>query len=413
MALNSNTELSLVNTSANAGSITLPLISTTPGRVLSFKDVVGTFGKKTLTLNTSGSDTFEDGGTTKVLRESYGSIQIVGNSGKWYILNGTQVNTLQLSTLNTIAISTINLSTLNTQISSLNFIDNRVSTNTLYGAISSVLTQAVSTNFLYYNNYIIAGTRVGYATNLNRYNFIVVQIPGLLLWIDSADSSTLFKDTAGTQPVTTNGDIVRRINDKSGNSYYSTTAATTNIYTTAQLNGKSSIQVPSGSGFATIPFTVSITNTVSLFLLIQTASGGSNNITLFQNNTTNVALRIQLEQTLSRNNANNNSLNASAFITNYGVPNIYCIVFDSVTLSAYFNGSASGTSSGSTTPLLATVNSALGFATGAINGYLYEILVFNRFLNTLQRQQVEGYLAWKWAQQANLPANHPYKNSPP
>jgi hypothetical protein len=34
-------------------------------------------------------------------------------------------------------------------------------------------------------------------------------------------------------------------------------------------------------------------------------------------------------------------------------------------------------------------------------------------LTTLQIQQVEGYLAWKWNLVASLPSTHPYKNSPP
>lgn len=42
-----------------------------------------------------------------------------------------------------------------------------------------------------------------------------------------------------------------------------------------------------------------------------------------------------------------------------------------------------------------------------------EILVFNASLTTFQRQQVEGYLAWKWNLQSNLPASHPFKNAPP
>jgi hypothetical protein len=42
-----------------------------------------------------------------------------------------------------------------------------------------------------------------------------------------------------------------------------------------------------------------------------------------------------------------------------------------------------------------------------------EILLYNSVLLTLQVQQLEGYLAWKWGLQANLPSNHPYKNNPP
>jgi hypothetical protein len=46
------------------------------------------------------------------------------------------------------------------------------------------------------------------------------------------------------------------------------------------------------------------------------------------------------------------------------------------------------------------------------NGYIHEVLVFNT-LTSLERQQVEGYLAWKWGLQANLPSTHAYAKYPP
>ena len=42
-----------------------------------------------------------------------------------------------------------------------------------------------------------------------------------------------------------------------------------------------------------------------------------------------------------------------------------------------------------------------------------EILVYNRALSTLERQTVEGYLAWKWSLQGSLPTSHPFKLFPP
>jgi hypothetical protein len=41
------------------------------------------------------------------------------------------------------------------------------------------------------------------------------------------------------------------------------------------------------------------------------------------------------------------------------------------------------------------------------------MIIYNRTLTTSERQTVEGYLAWKWGIQANLPATHPFKNFPP
>ncbi len=45
-------------------------------------------------------------------------------------------------------------------------------------------------------------------------------------WYDPSDPSTMFKDTAGTIPVTADGDRVARINDKSGNGNHATQATT-------------------------------------------------------------------------------------------------------------------------------------------------------------------------------------------
>lgn len=42
-----------------------------------------------------------------------------------------------------------------------------------------------------------------------------------------------------------------------------------------------------------------------------------------------------------------------------------------------------------------------------------EIVLYNSVLTTLQIQFIEGYLAWKWGLQTNLPVGHPYKSSAP
>ena len=44
---------------------------------------------------------------------------------------------------------------------------------------------------------------------------------------------------------------------------------------------------------------------------------------------------------------------------------------------------------------------------------IYEMLLYNAYLNTTDRQKVEGYLAWKWGLQANLPGGHPYASAAP
>jgi hypothetical protein len=42
-----------------------------------------------------------------------------------------------------------------------------------------------------------------------------------------------------------------------------------------------------------------------------------------------------------------------------------------------------------------------------------ELIFFSSVVTTSQRQQIEGYLAWKWGMQTNLSVTHPYYSSPP
>ena len=46
-------------------------------------------------------------------------------------------------------------------------------------------------------------------------------------------------------------------------------------------------------------------------------------------------------------------------------------------------------------------------------GDLAEVLVYSTALTNTQHQQVEGYLAWKWGMQAQLPITHPYYGAAP
>lgn len=57
----------------------------------------------------------------------------------------------------------------------------------------------------------------------------------------------------------------------------------------------------------------------------------------------------------------------------------------------------------------------IGLRPGSISykGHVFEVLLYNSALAQAARQRVEGYLAWKWGMQAQLPSNHPWKSSAP
>ena len=47
------------------------------------------------------------------------------------------------------------------------------------------------------------------------------------------------------------------------------------------------------------------------------------------------------------------------------------------------------------------------------NGSMNEIIVYNQNLSVSDYQKIEGYLAWRWGIQSNLPITHPYYLFPP
>lgn len=418
MTLNPNTDLAFINTNSNSGIITLPASATSQGRVITFKDIQGTFNTNTLTLQCDGSDTFEDGGTSKVLRESYGSIQIVASGTKWYILNGTQVNTLQVSSLNVLAISSLNISTINATISTLKFIDNRFSTNQLNVSSAFLSTQNVSTNLLYYNNYVIAGTRVGYSNVLNRYRFSPQQVPGLALWLDAADSNT----------VLTSGGFVTQWNDKSGLNRNVTAAAADCTYGSSIVNGLNAIIMPQATttnGFLSPTFVLAPNNKVSTFLVFQTnthtGSIGSDSIMISSSALANdyqIFFRAQSAPPttfpITLYGRLNGVLIGGANVSP-GFPFMYLYeqIFDSLINTLYINGSVSGNPFASVTNNVITAPRSFRLFYNYVQGYACEVIIVNDAVNNTNKFILEGYLAWKWGFQASLPASHPYKNAPP
>ena len=57
---------------------------------------------------------------------------------------------------------------------------------------------------------------------------------------------------------------------------------------------------------------------------------------------------------------------------------------------------------------------ANGFNSSAYtDGAICEVVVLDYDISETERQELEGYLAWKWGLEGSLPAGHPYKNAAP
>jgi hypothetical protein len=249
--------------------------------------------------------------------------------------------------------------------------------------------------------------------------FPITRNNGCQLWLDAADSSS----------VLLSGSNVTQWNDKSGNGYNLTQATTSN----QPLFSTNSIQFVSNR-FLNIPqASINNASTYSILLVINPVASlnwifvkqhdGFNtyNVLSMTNNTTTGGLN-QAGTTgfLYWRTINTGTQASSGTALSTSTPQMIELIFDGGNLIMYRNGTQMSSTGGSFA--ISNVTNATNFTLGAwiqgvtynnsevTNFFLNEILFFNASLSTTQRQQVEGYLAWKWGLQASLPSTHPYKN---
>lgn len=246
----------------------------------------------------------------------------------------------------------------------------------------------------------------------------------LLMWLDVEDSST----------IVLNGSTVSQWSDKSGNNNHATqaTAASQPAYNATY---SSPATPPKGTSVPAIVtsvanqnFVTPITlNTLSGYTMIAVMARTGNlspGVASLLAGTSNVtsATPTKLQWRTGTNDAQFihqatsalTSTATAAFSTNlFGIA------------GTSWNGSIANASMNGTL----AANSASPFTSGFDNTPLYlfgvgttsrgfigatlEFVMTRTALATSERQQLEGYLAWKWGLQANLPVSHPYYNLPP
>jgi hypothetical protein len=401
-----NTELGLINALTQSLTVYLPQNSV-QGKSLFIKDAAGTSLFSTITVQTQGSDTFEDGSTKQFLNSAYESMQLVYNAQKWYITGGTMFNTMTISTLRTQAVSTNTISSLTASFSTLRFSDQLLTSTS--GNLNTV------SSFLYFNSNIVnGGIRTAIPQTLNSLRFSVYSVPGLIAWFDGTDP-------LGTGTPPTNGTSISTWVDKSRNGFNATqgTLANQPVYNSAgylTFNGTNqNLLLPNPGALVANTF-------FSIFVVEQRGVATPPARYFLQGNVSAALSQLHIGYYGYNNSFNFNFYNFDLVVINASLmPNyvpgnepyrIWSYVYGSQGRRIYINGLLSGSDTNS----LNLINSA-GLAIGG-NGTYYqgnmnEMIFYKPFIDGFQRQQIEGYLAWKWGLQGNLPANHPFKNAPP
>jgi hypothetical protein len=223
--------------------------------------------------------------------------------------------------------------------------------------------------------------------------FSPLQFSGLLVW---TDASTLNLANNTTLSTWTNGGSQGTVN-------------CTGTFLTNQLNGRGVVRLNTSQTWAI----VSQPNPSAYSMFFVTRQTGGTNRRVLQGSIGNYLYgywnggknRLWIENNpgfLTGANSDTNwdlfshtRIQNSAYIWNYNGTTSY-------SGSTSLNGPLTGL----------TINTG-GVGNESSDCDVAEIILYNSVLTTLQVQQMEGYLAWKWGLQGNLPANHPYKNAPP
>ena len=240
-------------------------------------------------------------------------------------------------------------------------------------------------------------------------NFSPLYYDRCTLWLDASDPTT----------ITTAANAVSEWRDKSGLGNHAaavsgnTTLSAINSLTTVQLNNTSLGGAISNTGPSVTAFVIATMENT-------TQSNGrllSCGLPTELDTATNSSTLLNRLTTGNQVYSTRAGVNTSFVTLTYGVPFIMAIQYTGVQNGIYLNGSLQGSPANVAATFAYTryrVGNTAGSGANAFwTGQVGEILLYNAVLVPIQRQAVEGYLAWKWGLTANLPATHPYKNRQP
>jgi hypothetical protein len=250
------------------------------------------------------------------------------------------------------------------------------------------------------------------------------QISGCQLWLDATDVN-------GNGTRLANGASVSTWVDKSGNGRNAVGLTGTGTYSSTGFNSRQTIQITPNGNMASPMAAGTLSTGFAIFVVFQKTGANNSYDTLV---TRTVTFYPAPFDTYSHDGPNTSRLVGDG--TNYSASQQAQSIFRTTTPTIYFinvgsftpatwNESINGTLSTYTATIIqgtgAYGDNATSFYLGTrahgdtkMTGNISEVIVYSvSSLTTAQRQNVEGYLAWKWGLQGSLPSTHPYKNLPP
>lgn len=230
-------------------------------------------------------------------------------------------------------------------------------------------------------------------------------ISGLKLWIDFSDSDTLFTD-AGSTKVATDGDAIYQANDKSGNNYHFV-QTDNGKRPTYKVNIQNSLSAASFDGGDSMKGTgLSLSTTVTGLFAVYNINKFYGQI--LSNRTADTPIQYQAyisdgyPGTFIRDAAGDSLSVDLAWPYRYTNSNVvYTLVRNSTGVLLYINGIQRKTGSNANLDGVTANDTYIGsIYTGAsqfFQGYMYELIVYDRVLTDEERGLVDTYINDKWS----------------
>lgn len=246
------------------------------------------------------------------------------------------------------------------------------------------------------------------------------------LWTPAQISTALWLDAADASTITLNGSTVSQWNDKSGNgrNMLQATASAQPTWNATGLNSKPTLTFDGTSDFMLGTSNIGLSGnplfsiagvfitplpSANVFLSFGSAAAASSYHFMGANSANNVWTGFS-----------NGSQLGTATLSSPSSAYVFTTVRNDVNTAnwtATQNGNLLTVTQGNSTAIT-LVDGPINLArfvsnTNFASMTAAEIVLVPTTLSTDNRQKLEGYLAWKWGLQANLPVDHPYKNAPP
>lgn len=229
--------------------------------------------------------------------------------------------------------------------------------------------------------------------------FRPTSLPGLSLWLDASDSSTLFQDAAATTPATATNDPVGAWLDKSGNGRHATQATAGNrpVISGTLVGARRGLSMTGTQSLMTGGPNLSLSQPTTIFAVIRTGtSAQSGTILDFSNNPRQIL-------TWDGGSGTCRAWAGAGFIVTGGAQPL-----TATSMIVAFNGSASRAAVNSRS-FWAFGNPGInGTAAGAVlgnwttfdqplRGQIAELGIYNRMLSDSEVDRLNSYLASKYA----------------